>query len=153
MKHAWETIQGMESGSKSHFKSLVSFVGLGWSKKTHMSRRSSKERLFLFCCHLSTTQPGLHQTLGDIDMGLLAILDMQVQLKKRLKTFIYLSRRVFTIFSKVSSHLRSGLVIPHCRDLLYSFRPKYSFSSQLMSSWFKIQSKTQWGQGTMGLVF
>lgn len=29
MKHAWETIQSTESGSKSHCESLVSFVGLG----------------------------------------------------------------------------------------------------------------------------
>lgn len=54
--------------------------------------------------------------------------------KEKVEDFIYLSKSVFTIFSKVSSHLRSGLVIPHCRDLLYSFKPKYSFSSQLMSS-------------------
>ena len=83
----------------------------------------------------------------------LACSDKQEQLKTRLKVLIYLSKSVFTIFSNVSSHLRRGLVIPHCRDLLYSFRPKYSFSSQLTSSWFKTQSKAQWGQGTRCLIF
>ena len=82
----------------------------------------------------------------------LACSGKQEQLKTRLKVLIYLSKSVFTIFSNVSSHLRRGLVIPHCRDLLYSFRPKYSFSSQLMSSWFKTQSKTGEGR-TQGVLF
>lgn len=47
---------------------------------------------------------------------------------------IYLSKSVLTIFSKVSSHLKRGLVTPHCRDLLYSFKPKYSLSSPDASS-------------------
>lgn len=49
---------------------------------------------------------------------------------------IYLSKSVLTIFSKVSSHLKRGLVTPHWRDLLYSFKPKYSFSSLAASSCF-----------------
>lgn len=47
-----------------------------------------------------------------------------------------------TIFSKVSSHLKSGLVTPHWRDLLYSFKPKYSLSSLAVSSCF-IQKKQE----------
>lgn len=134
---------------------VASFLCWSWRITENPSEKKVilGKAIFILPLHVICTAWAPPNSLWHWYKRLLAILDMHVQLKKRLKVFIYLSKSVFTIFSKVSSHLRSGLVIPHCRDLLYSFKPKYSFSSQLMSSWCKIQSKTQWGQDTMCLVF
>jgi len=96
-----------------------------------------------------------HQRSSCLHPPVMGLINMSVSLSSQLNRFpsshvtIYLSKSVLTIFSKVSSHLRRGLVTPHWRDLLYSFNPKYSLSS-LAASPCSIQRqqkhKENWNQ-------
>lgn len=103
-------------------------VCLVWSSESQNSRRPSWESCFYlsFPYHLHKH----HQRQCDMARQ---TFDCFWHIVKAKGSLPYLSKRVLTIFSKVSSHLRRGLVIPHCRDLLYSFKPKYSFSQPTSS--------------------